>query len=545
MKSKECKECGRIFTPRCGTQRYCDGPHQTKCKYCGRIFSYTCSPNEKPKYCSQDCINEGKKVTVRAKYGVDNVSEIAEVREKISKANGSEEVVARRRETSLKNWGVDNPAKSEEVKAKMSATMKSKEYLEGRAQTCIEKYGYASPMQSEEVKARREATCIEKYEMKGHPWSSDTFTKIVTDPTKAQEYMEFKENPQSYIADNYAEAPSIYQLTDDLGVSNTPIYDILVANNCSNLIQHNYSSMESEVVDFITSIAPDTFIERNNRTVIKPLELDIYLPEYNIGIECNPAATHNSSTCDPWGGAPKHYKYHQDKSIQAQQNGVFLFHIFGYEWVNKKEIIKSMLSNLLNVSSRKLNARDTYVCEISSNECKEFLNNNHRQGYTASKIRLGLRLKNSDELVSIMTFSHMRNTMGKNNSSDESVWELSRFCSLLGTNVRGAGSKIFKSFLREYNPEKVVSFSDIAHTTGKLYAKLGFKSVSSTPPSYVWSDIYDNVYYHRVSCQKQYLRKLLDDDSIDIDNNTEKEIMEAHKFVRIYDSGVIRWEYTK
>ena len=113
MKSKECKECGRIFTPRCGTQRYCDGPHQTKCKYCGRIFSYTCSPNEKPKYCSQDCINEGKKVTVRAKYGVDNVSEIAEVREKISKANGSEEVVARRRETSLKNWGVDNPAKSE------------------------------------------------------------------------------------------------------------------------------------------------------------------------------------------------------------------------------------------------------------------------------------------------------------------------------------------------------------------------------------------------------------------------------------------------
>lgn len=545
MKSKECKECGRIFMPRCGTQRYCDEPHQTECKYCGRIFDYTCSPKEKPKYCSQHCINEGKKQTVRAKYGVDNVSELAEVRGKISRANSSEEVVARRRETSLKNWGVDNPAKSEEVKAKMSATMKGREYLEGRAQTCKEKYGYASPMQCEEVKAKREATCLERYGMKGHPWNPDTFMKIVTDPTKAEEYIKFKEDPQAYISDNYPEAPSIYQLTDDLGVSNTPIYDILVANNCRDLIQHNYSNMESEVMEFIRSIVPHIVIERNNRTIIKPQELDLYLPEYKLGIECNPASTHNSSIGDPWGSKPKHYKYHQDKSTLAQQNGVFLFHIFGYEWVNKKGIIKSMMANLLHVSSRKLNGRDTYVCEVSGNECKQFLNDNHRQGYTSSRVRLGLRLKSTDELVSVMTFSHMRNTMGKSSSADDDVWELSRFCSLLNTNVRGAGDKLFKAFLSRYNPQKVVSFSDIAHTTGKLYQKLGFNNVSSTPPSYVWSDIYDNVYYHRVSCQKHHLRKLLDDDSIDIDNNTEKEIMEAHKFVRIYDSGVVRWEYTK
>ena len=138
MKSKECKECGRIFVPRCGTQRYCDGPHQTECKYCGRIFDYICSPNEKPKYCSQYCINEGKKLTVRAKYGVDNVSELAEVREKISKANGSEEVKAKRRETSLKNWGVDNPAKSEKVKAKQRDTF-------------LQKYGVDNPMKDDTI----------------------------------------------------------------------------------------------------------------------------------------------------------------------------------------------------------------------------------------------------------------------------------------------------------------------------------------------------------------------------------------------------------
>lgn len=543
MKKKNCKECGTEFMPRNGTQVYCPGPHFYVCENCGKSFPYKCSPREKPKYCSQECINEGKKKTVRAKYGVDNVSELAEVRDRISKANSSEEVKAKRAQTSLKNWGVDNPAKAEGVRAKLSAVMKTDRYLAGRAQTCINKYGHSTPMRSEEVKAKREATCIEKYGMKGHPWDANTFTKIVTDPAKAEEYIKFKENPKQYMNDKYAEPPSIYQLMNDLGVSNTPIYDILVASNCRDLIQHNYSNMESEVADFISSIVPNIVIERNNRTIIKPLELDIYLPEYNLGIECNPAATHNSSFNDPWGSKPKHYKYHQDKSMSSQQNGVFLFHVFGYEWVNNKQIMKSMIANLLNASSRKLNGRDTYVCEVSYNECKEFLNNNHRQGHTSSKVRLGLRLKSTDELVSVMTFSHMRNTMGKNNASDTSVWELSRFCSLLDTNVRGAGGKLFNRFLREYNPEKVVSFSDIAHTTGKLYEKLGFTRVSTTSPSYVWSDMYDNVYYHRVSCQKQYLKKLLNDDSIDIENSTEREIMEAHKFVRVYDSGVIRWEY--
>ena len=74
MKDKKCLECGRIFTPRCGTQKYCNGPHQTECKYCGRIFDYTCSPKEKPNYCSKDCITEGKKITVKERYGVDNVN---------------------------------------------------------------------------------------------------------------------------------------------------------------------------------------------------------------------------------------------------------------------------------------------------------------------------------------------------------------------------------------------------------------------------------------------------------------------------------------
>lgn len=89
----------------------------------------------------------------------------------------------------------------------------------------------------------------------------------------------------------------------------------------------------------------------------------------------------------------------------------------------------------------------------------------------------------------------------------------------------------------------IYSFSDISHTKGNLYDTLGFKEVSRSEPNYVWVDYTSDSYLSRVKCQKQNLRKLFDDDSIDIENKTEKQIMEEHGYVQVFDSGNIRWEY--
>lgn len=544
LKEKKCKECGKVFQPKSGTQQYCPGPHVAICQSCGKEFEYTCRPTEKPLHCSQKCINDGKKKTVKAKYGVDNVSQTASVRQKISDANSSEEVREKRRQTSLQNWGVDNPAKSTEVRKKMSDVMSSKNYLEKRRKTCIERYGTDSPMQNDEVKAKQHQTNIDRYGMAGHPHKREDFMKMVVDPSKVDDYLSFRSDPASYITLHYSESPSISQLKDALGVTDTPIYDVLTAYNCSDMISHSHSNMEEEVVQYLKSILPTTTILRNDRTVIKPQEIDIFLPEYNIGIECNPASTHNSSKSDPWGAPPKSYKYHQTKSLLAQKNGVFIFHIFGYEWANRRDIIQSMLMNLFHENVYSIGARETEVKILSTSKCKKFLEENHRQGYTAFNLGLGLIAKGTDRIVSVMTFSHTRPTIGRRNSDDEGSWELSRFCSVSGTNVCGGASKLFKYFLKTVNVSKVISFSDIAHTRGGLYETLGFKQVSVSSPSYVWSDIYDAKYFHRVSCQKRHLRKLFNDDTIDIDHMTEREIMESRGFVRVYDCGVIRWEYT-
>lgn len=53
----------------------------------------------------------------------------------------------------------------------------------------------------------------------------------------------------------------------------------------------------------------------------------------------------------------------------------------------------------------------------------------------------------------------------------------------------------------------------------------------------------DDTYYTRVACQKRNLRHLFNDPNIDIDNMTERQIIESHGYAQVFDSGVIRWEY--
>ena len=47
-----------------------------------------------------------------------------------------------------------------------------------------------------------------------------------------------------------------------------------------------------------------------------------------------------------------------------------------------------------------------------------------------------------------------------------------------------------------------------------------------------------------MNAQKQNIKKFLHDDSIDL-SKSEREIMESHGFVRIFDSGVDVWEWNR
>lgn len=541
-KVKKCVECGREFTASQASQIYCKGPHTAVCVICGKSFEYTVRPSEKPQTCSRQCQEKLRSQTAQQRYGVANVSQLESVRKKISERNGSEEVAEKRRATSRARWGVDNPAQNPEIAKKMSETMSSAAYLNKREATCVERYGHKSPMMASAIKQKQRDTNIAKYGMMGHPHTREDLQRMMLDGSKVDDYIAFRDDPRGYIESHFDDLPNISELESALGVTNTPIYNTLIGSGCRDLLSSSFSIMEDEVVSFLQSLDANMQIVRGDRTQISPWEIDIYLPEYRIGIECNPVATHNSSFADPWGSPPKYKNYHKIKSDKATEHNVFLFHLFGYEWYAKQDIMKSMIVNLLHHNSMKVGARSTYVTLLDASECRRFLDTNHRQGNCSASVRLGLKITGTDELVSVMTFGKMRHTMGASKHT-EGIWELSRFCNKLNTSVAGGASKLFRYFISHYSFDAIVSFSDVSHTRGKLYDTLGFHTAGQVPPSYTWVDKYDRMYYNRVSTQKQYLPKLLHDDSIDISACTEKDIMEAHGFAQVYDSGKLKWEY--
>lgn len=522
--------------------------------------------------------------TMRQKYGVENVFQSEELKQKIESTMLSRygvvnamqsdtirksreedmlnrtgyshhwadpEVRAKSKNTLNERYGVDYPSQSQEIKAKTIETcikrygetnpLKCKSIRDKAAQTNLDKYGYSCIFSSPEFREKIRGTLTERYGVANFPESCEYTHRVMKDPSKFEEFVEFDKDPKSYIQSHYCIKPSLSELSNDLGVGTEAISLRVSRSGCKDLVGYIYSIMEKEVYEFLLKNLPKSQIIRNTKQIISPYELDIYIPEYNFAIECNPASTHNS-TIDTWDSSrsPMSYNYHKMKTDMCEKKGIFLFHIFGYDWMWHKDVVQSMILNVLGKCPAKLYARNCDIREVTSKDASAFLNLNHRQGAAGSSTKLGLYYDN--ELVSLMTFSKMRNTIGTGSEDLSDCYELVRFCSKQNTTVVGGASKLFKHFIQEVQPTRIRSFSDRAHTKGLLYPTLGFKEIRRSDPGYVWVNLYNDRPYHRYNAQKQNIREFLQDDSIDL-SQTEREIMSSHGFVQVFDSGTITWEW--
>ena len=486
-------------------------------------------------------IREKIQSTVMEKYGVDNVLKSPDIQKKIQA-------------TSIERYGTPSAASSPIVQDKIQKTnldrygakcvLASSAVREKGIHTLQEKYGVSNAFQLDAVKQKSAQTNLQRYGVANWRASQACLGNIIPDADKVIAYDSFKSDVRAYLSANYSEPPTIYQLSQDFGVKPSTIYPHIVEQGCQDCVKYYESTMESEVKEFLLSVDPNMQIIMHDRKIIAPYEFDIYLPDYNFAIECNPTYTHNSSCGAYHREDPLPRTYHAIKSQMANSAGIELFHIFGYEWVDTPDVIKSMLKARLGFVGTRIYARNTHIEKIPYAEASEFLAVNHRQGFTPTKICLGLRLNSDNTLVSLMTFNPMKAHQG-HIKSDSGDWELSRFCNLRDTVVVGGASKLFKYFVSNYEFEKLVSFSDIAHTLGKLYQVLGFTQVSVSAPSYVWVHLKTEAYYKRTACMKSKLKRLFNDPTLDIDHLTEKQIMESHGYVQVFDSGLIRWEYKK
>lgn len=279
------------------------------------------------------------------------------------------------------------------------------------------------------------------------------------------------------------------------------------------------SKAEQEIFEFIEKRIE---CKQSECEVIKPMELDIYIPKLKIGIEHHGLYYHSDKFKDK--------NSHFEKLNCCNEKGIRLVQIFEDEWRDKTEICKSRLLNLIGKTPNKIFARKCKIKDVSPKDARLFLEQNHIQGNVSAKVKLGLYF--NDELVSLMTFGNLRKNLGQ--ESKEDAYELLRFCNKLNTNVIGGASKLLKHFEKVYRPKEIISYADRRWSDGNLYKQLGFTFEHMSRPNYFY--IKGEIRENRFKYRKSELVKYGFDS-----NKSEKQIMEEQGFFRIYDCGAIRF----
>ena len=405
--------------------------------------------------------------------------------------------VEKRKQTILRKYGVEFPSQNKSI-------------LEKIKQTNQRKYGTDWGFQSQEIKEKAKQTNLDKYCTLHHSQKHldlETIEKL---------------NDIDWLKNqHYKEKLPITTIAKMIGVTPRSVF---VRFERNNLVVKNWggSQKQIEVIDFLKSIYKGE-IRTNDRTLIAPKEVDIYLPEENLAIEFDGTYWHSFDRQE----TIEEKQYHLNKTIDCREKGVQLLHIWEYEWESssKKEIWKSILSNKLNLDSVVLYGRKCQVKDVSSKECRLFLDENHLQGYAASRHNLGLYY--NDQLVSLMTF-------GKPRFSNKYDWEMIRFCNRKGIRIIGGAGKLLHHFSKKYNGT-IVSYADRRIFDGNLYESLGFQKVSESAPNYRYFHNADPTKtLSRIRCQKHKLSLLLKEFTILM---SESQNMFNNGYRRIWDCG--------
>ena len=271
-------------------------------------------------------------------------------------------------------------------------------------------------------------------------------------------------------------------------------------------------------------VANDIEVICNDRTIIKPLELDIFVPSKNLAIEFNGSYWHSEALLDPVVARNKHIK----KLKECQSKGIRLIHIFEKNWQDRKLQYLNLISSVCGTSSTKIHARK---CDIANLECKEFIDRNHVQGCNHRSV-YWINLHYNNTIVGAMTASkHHRQGI------DGNPIVLSRMCFADGVTVMGGATKMLsnlKGWAKSQGHDRIISFSDNCISEGNVYRVMGFEMKKESPPDYFYWDMLNNKYVSKQSQQKS-----LTGCPPEV---TEREWSINKGLYRIWDCGKKLWE---
>lgn len=273
------------------------------------------------------------------------------------------------------------------------------------------------------------------------------------------------------------------------------------------------STGEGEVAEFIESLGVE--VERNNRSIVRPKEIDIYVPSAKIAVEYCGLYWHNE---DRVGST-----YHAHKQRECASAGVQLITLFEDEWRNRRPQVERKLRHLLGVSNaERISARST--TRVVLDDASDFYDNHHIQGSAPATVTYALTLKGVT--VACASFVYY---------SNKGEWVLVRYAT--SAHVVGGLSKLISHFKHNHTGNVLTSFADLRWSNGNMYQASGWKLIDTIPPDYYWCK--HGVRHHKFGFRHAQLNRKLEhyDPAL-----SEAQNCINHGYTRIYDCGKLKFQ---
>ena len=246
-------------------------------------------------------------------------------------------------------------------------------------------------------------------------------------------------------------------------------------------------------------------------------EIDIFIPEKNIGLEYNGLYWHCEKN--------KETKYHKQKTDYFKAQGIRIIHVFEHIWRDRNAQVKSFLKAALGKNENRIGARKCQVVEMNHKEARAFAEQYHIQG-ASSNIKLAIGLIYKEEIVAVATFGlHHR---------DAKTIVLNRFVGREGWSVVGGLSKIMAHAVRFFNSD-IITWADNSISEGSGYLKAGWVTQEGLPADYFYTD-FTNV----ISKQSRKKKTVGTPEGM-----TEHQHSLQDGLFRIYDCGKTRMIFKK
>jgi hypothetical protein len=413
-----------------------------------------------------------------------------------TRIENGEEIKEKNIKTSLARYGVPYSSQAENIKSKVQ-------------RTCLERYGTTSALAVPSVRElgketrkriygdsnytnREKAaqTCLSKYGTTNPMRHPDINLKAI----KTKEAKGLITRPKG---------KSWTELAEELGVPRTSLQEFARSNPSEDAIErfctvraNGYSNIEhmfSKLMNcskYVGSVAG-------------------YRPDFQVGsvyVNVDGLYWHSQKV-----NREKDYHFKLRKAFESDNKRILQFRADEVKY--KPQIVKSIIENANKNTQHRIGARECTLSQVPYLEARAFLQENHMMGSSKSKF---LGLYKDKLLVAVMGYKKKKD-----------VLDIDRFASLIGYNVAGGLSKIFKHLEKIYKGYTIHYWVDLRYGTGKSLEKIGFSSIRDIQ-SWQWTD-FDKT-FHRSRCKAT-------------DTLSQAENADNLKLHQIYDAGQRLYAY--